>query len=236
VDDEEAWQQEFLARFIDASNVLLPYDLIAKCESAEATVEVSPERMRSGTWYVGIDFGRTSDPTVCWIFELVGDVLWTRSVKVLRNTNTVDQFAELSPYIERAAKCCLDYTGPGVGFGDMVARKFGADKNNQGAKFAKVELCTFSRPFKCEIFPKLRTAVEGMKLRLPIDVEVREDLHEMQQVVKDGAYNYMAKRTAEGHSDRCTSLALALRAASMGGVYVKSFAVGRNRPYDKRQI
>ena len=42
---------------------------------------------------------------------------------------------------------------------------------------------------------------------------MREDLHAMQQVVNKGEYSYWAPRTREGHSDRCTALALAVRAA-----------------------
>ena len=71
--------------------------------------------------------------------------------------------------------------------------------------------------FKREIFPKLRRAFEApTKLRIPISTEIREDLHAMRQVVKNGEYNCTAPRTAEGHSDRCTALALALRAAGDG--------------------
>ena len=216
VDDDETWKQEFLALFIDGSSVLLPYDLMAKCESMEAGLSVTPEEMAlpgRGPWYAGIDFGRTSDPSVLWLFEKVGDVLWTRAVKVLKNENTVDQFEMWKPYIAECARVCVDYTGPGVGFGDMCAKKFGVYDPGSHA-FGKCELCNFTVPFKCDIFPKLRTAFDGSRIRVPVDVEVREDLHEMQQVVRDGRYNYMAKRTAEGHSDRCTAAALGVRAAS----------------------
>ena len=36
----------------------------------------------------------------------------------------------------------------------------------------------------------------------------------MKQVISNGEYNYWAARTKAGHSDRCTALALAVRAAS----------------------
>ena len=45
------------------------------------------------------------------------------------------------------------------------------------------------------------------KVRVPVDVEVREDLHAMMQVFRNGQYSYDAPRTKEGHSDRCTALA-----------------------------
>jgi hypothetical protein len=65
----------------------------------------------------------------------------------------------------------------------------------------------------------LRRAFEApTKLRIPIDRETREDLHAMRQVVGGGQYNYWAPRTREGHSDRCTALALAVRAAGDGAV------------------
>lgn len=235
VDDEEAWQQEFLCGFIDGSNVLLPYDLIQKCESFEATVDPGDLLSKKGRFFAGLDFGRTSDPTVLWIFELVGDVLWTRGVLTFKNTNTVDQFEYLKPYIAMCEKVCVDYTGPGIGFGDLCVKDFGeyAPAEHQ---FGKIELCTFSVPFKCDIFPKLRTAMDGVKLRLPVDVDTREDLHEMQQVIKDGKYNYMAKRTAEGHSDRCTALALANRAANFSGAYVAPFSAGVKVNPDTRRI
>ncbi len=218
VDDDETWKQEFLALFIDGSSVLLPYDVMAKCESMEAGLSITPEEMAlpgRGPWYAGIDFGRTSDPSVLWLFEKVGDVLWTRAVKVLKNENTVDQFEMWKPYIAECARVCVDYTGPGVGFGDMLDKAFHCRKSTgTGDGGEKVELCVFTQPFKAEIFPKLRTAFDGMRLRVPFDVDCREDLHEMQQVVSNGTYSYTAPRTAQGHSDRCTALALAVRAAS----------------------
>ena len=58
-------------------------------------------------------------------------------------------------------------------------------------------------PESRDIFPKLRRAFEApTKLRVPVDVEVREDLHEMQQIVKNGEYSYSARRTAEEHEVR----------------------------------
>lgn len=220
VDDDETWKQEFLALFIDGSSVLLPYDLMAKCESMEAGLSITPEEMRQpgrGPWFAGIDFGRTGDPSVLWLLERVGDVLWTRAVMLHRNENTVDQFERWWPYIERCDFTCIDWTGPGVGFGDMVAKRLPSCRSSGGGARdggERAELCTFTQPFKCGIFPKLRTAFDGMRLRVPVDVDCREDLHEMQQVVSNGSYNYTAPRTAQGHSDRCTALALANRAAA----------------------
>jgi phage FluMu gp28-like protein len=238
VDDDETWKQEFLALFIDGSNVLLPYDLMAKCESMEATLSITPEEMDGrGPWFCGIDFGRTSDPSVLWLLEKVGDILWTRAVIVLKNENTVDQFNILKPYIERCASVAVDWTGPGVGFGDILEKHYFTCRST-GAQFGgeKIELCSFTAPFKCDIFPKLRSAFDAVRLRVPFSSDTREDLHEMQQIVSNGKYTYSAPRTAAGHSDRCTALALALRAASRGAIYIPPFSTRMNHNPDTRSI
>ena len=42
LDDPIGWAQEYMCEFLDSSNVLLPYDLIATAESASATVSCDP--------------------------------------------------------------------------------------------------------------------------------------------------------------------------------------------------
>jgi phage FluMu gp28-like protein len=219
LDDAEGWEQEFECLFVDSSNVLLPYDIIALAESAEAS-----ESIGHGFWtdggtnpvVCGVDFGRSNDPTVCWTYERVGDVWWTREVLVLQSMSTPDQERILRPRIRRAGRTCLDYTGPGIGLGDYLVKDPSIGEYNPSKhQFGKVELCTFTAPFKRELFPKYRRAFESpVKLRIPISTAIREDLHEMKQIVKNGEYFYAAKRTAEGHSDRCTAGALGWRAAS----------------------
>jgi len=231
IDDEEAWAQEYMCEFLDSSSCLLPYDIIALAESADASTHCDPALYApesSAQLYLGIDFGRSTDPTVCWTLERVGDVLVTREVLVLRDTSTPDQQAALDHRIRKARRVCLDYTGPGIGLGDYLAKDHG-EYDPQKHKFGKMELVTFTAGLKREIFPKLRRAFEApTKLRIPVDVEVREDLHEMQQVVRNGEYSYSARRTAEGHSDRCTALALALRAGSSAKP-----APMKPRPFDR---
>ena len=93
-----------------------------------------------------------------------------------------------------------------------------------------------SVPVGCR-FPKLRSAFDAMRLRVPFATETREDLHEMQQVISNGNYNYKAPRTDAGHSDRCTALALCIRAASAGGEYIKPWTCGGgSRSQERRTI
>jgi phage FluMu gp28-like protein len=229
IDDETAWAQEYMCEFLDTANVLLPYDLIALAESAGASETC--DLTVGGMFFVGIDYGRVNDPSIAWTLEQCGDVLVTREVLVMKGLSTPRQEELLRPRIERASRVCHDYTGPGIGLGDYLVKQFGEFKPD-GHTFGKVELCTFTTGFKREIFPRLRRGFEApTKLRIPISVEIREDLHAMQQIVRNGEYTYAAPRTAEGHSDRCTALALAVRAADSGAIPGKivPFATRRGR-------
>ena len=244
LDDADAWAQEYECEPTDTSNVLLPYDLIALAESADATEACGPDLFSTRTrnpLYCGIDFGRSNDPTVCWTLERIGDILWTREIVLLRKTDTVEQNSILAARIRASQRTTLDYTGPGVGFGDYAARHAGGEWKPEDHQYGKVEKFVFTAKSKRLLFPTLRRRFEApTKVRIPISRAVREDLHAMQQVVMNGEYNYWAPRTREGHSDRCTALALAVHAAGDGtqaalgaGVRVKPHrragtAMGRN--------
>lgn len=223
LDNDEAWAQEFECVPMDTSTVLLPYELIARAESAEATEHNAVPDNMNLELYCGIDFGRQNDPSVCWTLQRMGDVLWTREVLVLKATDTPAQQAILESRIRAARRVSFDYTGPGIGLGDYLVRDHGKYDPTRH-EFGKVELCTFTQAFKRLIFPRLRKLFEEpVKIRVPIGRTIREDLHAMQQTSKNGQYDYWAPHTRDGHSDRCTALALAVRAAGEGaedfGVY-----------------
>jgi phage FluMu gp28-like protein len=79
----------------------------------------------------------------------------------------------------------------------------------------KIELCQFTNALKVEIFSKLRMAFEKRSVRVPGSRTLREDLHSVNRVcTPSGQITYRAPHTPDGHADRCTALALALRAAS----------------------
>jgi phage FluMu gp28-like protein len=163
---------------------------------------------------MGIDFGRHRDLSVAWTLAQVGDVQETVEVLELEKTSTPAQVELFRPRIRQARRVCLDYTGPGIGLGDYLAKEFG-EWNPSQHKFGKIELCTFSSTLKVEIFSKLRMAFERRSLRIPVNRTIREDLHLINRVTNpSGQVTYRAAHTPDGHADRCTALALAVRAGS----------------------
>lgn len=229
--DAEIWAQEFECVPADVSAVLLPYDLLATCESPEATTTAGPDYFTSGKPYVmGIDYGRKRDLSVAWTDEIMGDVAHCREVLEMRDMSTPDQIAALRPRIRGARRVCFDYTGMGVGMGDFLVKEFG-EYNPDKHQFGKIELCTFTNPLKLEIFSKLRMAFEQRCVRIPVNRAVREDLHSVQRVTtSNGNITYRAPHTADGHADRCTAKALAHRAMGGSRVQVAYTAIKGNGP------
>ncbi len=127
VDDPEGWAQEFECQFLDIQAVLLPYDLIASCESVEATASVPAEYWQAKLQFsidMGIDFGRRHDLTVCWSNAQLGDVAQRVEVLELAKMSTPEQIEILRPRLKRARRVCLDYTGAGIGLGDYLVQEF----------------------------------------------------------------------------------------------------------------
>lgn len=248
LDDAEIWAQEYECTPMDVSAVLLPYDLLATCESTEATTTISPEWFTAGKPFVlGIDFARKRDLSVAWTDEIVGDVTHAREVLEMRGMSTPDQVDLLRPRIRAARRVCLDYTGPGVGMGDYLVKEFG-EYNPQKDLFGKIELCTFTPALKVDIFSKLKMAFEQKRVRIPVNRIIREDLHSIQRVVGNtGNIQYRAPHTEDGHADRCTAKALAQRASATGnagalnaevlkGIYTGNPQAGNRRAFIPRKL
>ena len=164
--------------------------------------------------FMGIDFGRRRDLSVAWTLARQGDVQRTVEVLEMDKVSTPEQVERLRPRLRRAQRACLDYTGPGIGMGDYLMKEFG-EWNPSQHKYGKIERCTFTSGLKMEIFSKMRMAFERRGVRVPVSKVIREDLHSVSRVTTStGQISYRASHTADGHADRSTALALALRAGA----------------------
>lgn len=209
--DEESFMQEYMCNPADDDTAFLEYDLIARCEyGADEVWEVDLEesKRRGAKLFAGLDIGRKKDLTVLWVFELLGDVLYTRKVIELKNMTKPDQEKVLWPVMALMDRVCVDYTGLGIGWGDDAQAKFG--------KY-RVECLTFTGRVKEELAYPVRGAMEDKKLRIPYKPEIRADLRAVTKVTTAaGNIRFTAERSENGHADRFWALALGVHAASSG--------------------
>ena len=217
MDDPEGWAQEFECQFLDLQATLLPYELIATCESPEAGIQTNPMAWGTtghGPIVLGLDYARKKHLSVCWAARKLGDVLHTLEVLEMADLPTPEQIAILRPRIRAASRVCLDVTGSGTGMGDYLVKEFG-EWDPGKHKTGKIELCNFTNEFKNSLCSNMRQSFELRGVRIPVSRAVREDLHSVARVVTpSGNISYRAQYTPDGHADRAMALALAIRAAS----------------------
>ena len=216
VDDPDIWAQEYMCEFIDNTSVLLPYEMIGKCESNNIADDgQSPV-------YIGMDVGRSKDLSVIVTAVKLGDVLSVIDVTELKRMAFNDQlevllskagweFGARRPlvnYANRVKRVCIDSTGIGAMLAEEAARLGGG----------KFEGVNFNVQTKGEMYGLMRRKFEERSVRIPVSRDLREDLHAVQRVVSTGGnVTYSAPRNADGHSDRAAALALCIRAANASG-------------------
>ncbi|HUU58821.1 MAG TPA: hypothetical protein VMZ50_04710, partial [Phycisphaerae bacterium] len=182
----------------------LPYDLVEACEDLAAG---DPGAAGDGRRYIGMDVGETTDLTVIWTLEAVGDVLWTREVLVMRGEPlSIKQDALLSRMKHpRVVRACVDATGVGA----QIAQAAERTGRGEGIKFT---IAT-----KDELASPLRGRFEDRRIRVPRERAIREDLHAIRMTrTAAGHPRFDAERSAAGHADRFWSLAMAVHAATVG--------------------
>ena len=222
VDDPDIWAQEYMCEFIDNTSVLLPYEMIGKCESESIRDD------GSSPLYIGMDIGRSKDLSVIVTAVKLGDVLAVIDVTELRKMPFNDQLDILlsKGSQSRVQHVSIDSTGIGAMLAEEAQRK-------GGSKFEGVQ---FNVSSKGEMYGAMRRRFEERSIRIPVSRDFREDLHAVQRVVSTGGnVTYSAPRNADGHSDRAAALALCMKAAS-GGVYIPPFAGSFARDYDSRSV
>ncbi|WP_206412940.1 terminase large subunit domain-containing protein [Nitratireductor soli] len=200
--DEESFLQEYMCQPADDNAAFLEYDLIASAEYGKLDDWTATE---GGELYAGVDIGRKHDLTVLWVFERLGDVLYTRHVEALRKMKKSDQEKVLWPWFERCARVCIDETGLGIGWVDDAQDKFGP---------YKVEGVSFTAPVKETLAYPVRSRMEERRIRIPYTGPIRADLRQVtKQVTAAGNIRFTAERTPDGHADHFWALALGIHAA-----------------------
>ncbi len=200
VDDPDIWAQEYMCEFIDSTSVLLPYELIGACELA-AIADPGDAPL-----YIGMDIGRQKDLSVIIVGAKVGDVLHVVQVETLSRKPFAEQLHCLCGMdSRRVQRICIDATGIGAMLAEEARRMLGA----------KVEAVTFTASSKVDMYGRMRRTFEDRSIRIPASRDLREDLHAVQRNVSTGgSISYSAPRSADGHSDRASALALCIHGSA----------------------
>jgi phage FluMu gp28-like protein len=192
--DEDLWRQEYLLEFLDEASSWLSYDLITSCEHPDAG---KPEKYQGGPCYIGNDIARRKDLWVAWVWELVGDVLWTREISVLRNAKFAEQDVELARLMDfyNVVHVVMDQTGMGEKPVEDAQELYGSDK---------VHGMHLIGPVRMAVAQSAKQHFEDRHVRIPDgDTELRADLHKIRKVSPEtGAPRLIADRDAAGHADR----------------------------------
>jgi len=207
--DDDAWRQEYELEFLEEASAWLSYDLIAACEHEDAG---RPELYQGGSVFIGNDIARRKHLWVAWVWEEVGDVLWTREIRTLQNATFAEQDAVIDELMARyrVTRLSMDQTGMGEKPVEDAQRRHGT---------ARVEgvLLAGSRPL--DIATAARQRFEDRRLRIPAgDPVLRADLHKLKKVIgPTGHPRLVADDDSEGHADRTWAAFLGIASAEGGG-------------------
>lgn len=201
--DDDAWAQEYELQWLDEASAWLSYELIGLCETADAG---EPSAYRGGPCFVGVDIGARRDLFVIWVFEAVGDVLWTRELIERQRIPFAEQDALLANVFKRyrVVKCCIDQTGMG--------EKPVEDAKTRHGPY-RVEGVLFTLASKLEMATIAKERFEQRRVRIPTGKAIRDDLHKLQKTTTaTGAPRFVAESDSDGHADRAWACFLALYA------------------------
>lgn len=204
--DEDAWAQEYELKWLDEASAWLSYELISSCEHDQAG---DPARYEGHPVFIGNDIAARNDLWVAWVWELLGDILWTREIITLRRAKFAEHDAVMDELFARyrVARLAMDQTGMGEKPVEDAIRRYGANR---------VEGILFTLPNKLLLATAGKEAFEDRRARIPTgDRVLRADLHKLQKTTTaTGAPRFVAESDAAGHADRAWAGFLGIHAAS----------------------
>jgi phage FluMu gp28-like protein len=242
-DDEETWLQEYCGEFLSDAQNYIPMELIMGCVSEQATTDWVDENRKSKienrptNLYLGVDIGRKRDLTIAWLFEKLGDVLWSRVLLAMKAQTFDVQETAICDLIEggiekRKAKsenrpgAESEFRVSSFDFraGHATIRRCCVDQSGLGMMLAErlakrygaiVEPVQFTAQIKERLAPMVKQAFEDRTVRIPDNREVRADINAVKRLVTPaGNVRFDAEHTDKGHADRFWALALVLNAAA----------------------
>lgn len=159
-----------------------------------------PRRISSRSLYLGIDIGRSRDPTVIWTWELVGDICWCREIAVLNQQPFAEQKSEIRSRISsRVVRCAIDKGGIGLQLSEELEREYPG----------VVEGVQLNSSVQGRLAQRLAIAFSQQRLRIPQEDDLRRDLRQVRRGRRIGGCETVeTDRSSVGHADRFWAAAL----------------------------
>jgi phage FluMu gp28-like protein len=256
LNDEDAWQEEFLCLASDEAHAFLSHDLISSVEDvrltavptwAEWLIESAEANYRAylqtkapqplpvhclsgvdfpGDLYVGVDIGRIKDLTVVWLDTDLAGKLETRAAIPL---------ARKPFYVQKQVLHAI-YSLPRF-------RRSCMDETGLGKQLAeesvdlfgahRIEPVTFTTASKEALAEGLKKNFEDRKSVIPADAVIRRSLHSVKRFgTATGHFRFDAEKTeATGHADHFWAKALAVQAESQPFDRMEFEATGVTREF-----
>ena len=212
--DEQLWAQEYECEFIDDASAWLTHDQIAWAEHEGAGKR---ELYQGGPCYIGLDIGRRRDLFVIWVWEKIGDVLWTREVIARQGISFSEQDALLDDVMRfyKVSRGAMDQTGMGEKPVEDAQRRYGS----------MIEGVLMTPARQLAMATVARKRFEDRQVRTPAgDHDIRKDLRMIEKVAgATGAPRIITPRDAGGHADRAWAAFLGLAAADNGEISYRGY-------------
>ena len=190
--------------WIDATeHPLLSWELIQPCVADCLWPDGTPPRGHRPELYLGVDVGRTRDRTVIWTAELVGDVVWTREIKVLEGQPFAVQKSEIISRLNRHVVALrIDQGAIGYQLAEELETEYPGI----------VEGVQLTAGRQGQLALALKTAFESARIRIPADPVLAADLQLVEEVATgtSGVPTLETHHGPSGHADRFWAAALAL--------------------------
>lgn len=230
--DEDTWRQEFCCEFIDSSRTAFSYEMLAACETEDASLAWPDGYEAKGPLYVGIDVGSIHDPTVCVTFEKLGQRMHLRERLVIQGVELSAQDTLLDAAIRRAARAGIDASGIGLDLSQRLRRRHGG----------KVVAQVTTAPWKRQAFARLQHRFNDKGIAIPASRDLREDFHAYEVSGAGESARYRAPRTEDGHSDTASATAHAFDVAEAGSAEsfnaetLSGTVIGRRAAFTPRKL
>lgn len=207
-DDDETFQQDYMANAQDSTTAYFPYELFAACEIDDILRDLDQLALTGNPLYGGWDIARHRDLSVITIIERIDPLNFVRHIHAMEKT----RFSAQKKYLHRVmrlprmVRMCIDNTGMGIPLCEEAQEKYGS---------YRVEGVTFTNANKEVMAIDMHRAFEDRHTLIPDDETLRESIHSIKKMVtKAGNTRYDAERTDQTqHADHFWSLALANHAA-----------------------